>query len=75
MKQTAVELLVKGLPMVYWEDPYYSDLLEQAKEMEKQQIIDALKEGVNFEIDNSHSTPINYKKHFKNITTKHLKKK
>ena len=38
---TAVEFLVKGLPMVYWEDPYYSDLLEQAKEMEKQQIIDA----------------------------------
>jgi hypothetical protein len=42
MKQTAVEFLVKGLPMVYWEDSYYSDLLEQAKEMEKQQIIDAI---------------------------------
>ena len=41
MKTTAVEFLVKGLPMVYWEDPYYSHLLEQAKEMEKQQIIDA----------------------------------
>ena len=41
MKQTAVEFLVKGLPMVYWEDPYYSHLLEQAKEMEKQQIINA----------------------------------
>ena len=38
---TAVEFLVKGLPMVYWEDPYYSDLLEQAKEMEKQQIMHA----------------------------------
>jgi len=35
MKQTAVEFLVKGLPMVYWEDSYYSDLLEQAKEMEQ----------------------------------------
>jgi hypothetical protein len=33
---TAVNYLVKGLPMVYWEDPYYSDLLEQAKEMERQ---------------------------------------
>jgi hypothetical protein len=40
-KQTAIEFLVKGLPMVYWEDPYYSHLLEQAKEMEKEQIIDA----------------------------------
>jgi hypothetical protein len=40
-KQTAVEYLIKGLPMVYWEDPYYSDLLEHAKELEKQQIIDA----------------------------------
>ena len=40
-KMTAVDFLVKELPMVYWEDPYYLDLLEQAKEMEKQQIIDA----------------------------------
>jgi hypothetical protein len=45
--QTAVEYLIKGLPMVYWEDPYYSDLLEQAKEMEKQQIIDAYQQGFN----------------------------
>lgn len=41
-----------------------TELEEQAKEIEKQQIIDAFKEGVNFEIDNSHSTQINYKKHF-----------
>jgi hypothetical protein len=41
---TAVQFLVKGLPMVYWEDPYYSDLFERAKEMEKQQIIDAYNE-------------------------------
>ena len=46
MKTTAVEFLVKGLPMVYWEDPYYSHLLEQAKEMEKQQIIDSYNEGM-----------------------------
>jgi len=45
MKQTAVEYLIKGLPMVYWEDPYYSDLLEQGKEMEKQQIIDSYASG------------------------------
>jgi len=38
MKETAVEYLIKVLPKVYWEDPYYSDLLEQAKEMEKQQL-------------------------------------
>jgi hypothetical protein len=42
----------------------YKKAIEKAKEMEKEQIIDALKEGVNFEIDNSHSTQINYKKHF-----------
>ena len=45
MKQTSVDFLVKGLPMVYWEDPYYSHLLEQAKEIEKQQIIDAYHYG------------------------------
>lgn len=44
---TAVDFLVKGLPMIYWEDPYYSDLLEQAKEIEKQQIIDAWHNGYN----------------------------
>ena len=41
MKQTAVEWLVKEIPNMHWEDPYWADLFERAKEMEKQQIIDA----------------------------------
>ena len=45
MKQTAVEWLVKNTPNIYWEDAYWADLFEQAKEMEKQQIIDAYADG------------------------------
>ena len=45
MKQTAVEWLVKNIPNIYWEDDYWADLFEQAKEMEKQQIIDARDNG------------------------------
>jgi hypothetical protein len=45
MKQTAVEFLVKNTPNIYWEDAYWTDLFEQAKEMEKQQIIDAYEDG------------------------------
>ena len=37
MKQTAVEFLVKETPNIYWEDAYWADLFERAKEMEKQQ--------------------------------------
>ena len=41
MKQSAVEWLVKETPNIHWEDAYWADLYERAKEMEKQQIIDA----------------------------------
>ena len=34
---TAVEWLVKETPNMHWEDAYWADLYEQAKEMEKQQ--------------------------------------
>jgi len=37
MKQTAVEFLVKETPNIYWEDAYWADLFERAKEIEKQQ--------------------------------------
>ncbi len=38
MKQvTAVEWLVQQTPNMHWEDAYWADLFEQAKEMEKQQ--------------------------------------
>lgn len=45
MKQTAVEWLVKETPNIHWEDGYWADLFERAKEMEKQQIIDANNDG------------------------------
>ena len=43
MKQTAVEWLASNLDIV-WEEKTI-DLVEQAKEMEKQQIIDAFTQG------------------------------
>ena len=37
MKQTAVEWLVQETPNMHWEDAYWADLFERAKEMEKQE--------------------------------------
>jgi hypothetical protein len=46
MKETALEWLANLLPKIDFEDdPYYRDLFEQAKEIEKQQIIDAIAES------------------------------
>jgi hypothetical protein len=48
MKQTAVEYLFYNLldnPMSIEDVIYNENIIEQAKEMEKQQIIDAFKEG------------------------------
>jgi aminoglycoside phosphotransferase family enzyme len=39
--QTAVEWLMDKLPTIDKYDPYYKDIIQQAKEMEKEQIIDA----------------------------------
>lgn len=53
MKQTAVEWLVETLNKKYRNDDFivtFWYLIEQAKEMEKQQILKALKMGVNIEI-------------------------
>jgi hypothetical protein len=44
MKQTAVEWLMQQLPTIDKYDPYYQNLFTQAKEMEKEQIIDACKQ-------------------------------
>jgi hypothetical protein len=38
---TAVEWLIDEMPVIDWTDPYWKNKLEKAKEMEKQQIIDA----------------------------------
>ena len=39
MKQTAVEWLFEQLPTIDKYDPYYADIITQAKEMEKEQMI------------------------------------
>jgi hypothetical protein len=41
MKQTAVEWLANEMPVIDWKVPYWKIKLEKAKEMEKEQIIDA----------------------------------
>ena len=38
MKQTAVEWLIEQLPTIDKYDPYYADIINQAKEMEKEQM-------------------------------------
>jgi DNA-directed RNA polymerase subunit N (RpoN/RPB10) len=45
MKQTAVEWLFEKLPTIDKYDPYYEEIFQQAKEMEKEQIIDAFGVG------------------------------
>jgi hypothetical protein len=48
VKQTAVEWLIEQLKKPY-SDKYIMNIIEQAKEMEKQQIINACYEGVDYE--------------------------
>lgn len=36
-QQTAVEFLVELLPQIDWDDPYYRGILQEAKDMEKEQ--------------------------------------
>ena len=48
MKQTAVEWLVEQFDLEM-QDDFHLTKINQAKEMEKQQIIDACKYGNNFE--------------------------
>jgi hypothetical protein len=44
-KQTAVEWLFEKLPTIDKYDPYYADIFQQAKAMEKEQIIEAYRDG------------------------------
>jgi hypothetical protein len=46
MKQTAVEWLMDKLPTIDKNDPYYEDIIQQAKAMEKEQISQAYTTGV-----------------------------
>ena len=43
--KTAVEWLYEQLPTIDKYDPYYADIITQAKEMEKEQIIDAYQQA------------------------------
>ncbi len=45
VKFTSVEWLVEQLPTIDKYDPYYADIINQAKEMEKEQIIAAYDKG------------------------------
>ena len=66
MKQTAVDFLKEKLTYVFVNDKSFNDLFEQAKVMEKKQIIDAFFEGKNDGIlmerysDYEHITPYEY---------------
>jgi hypothetical protein len=64
MTQTAVEWLVDRLPTIDKNDPYYEDIIKQAKAMEKEQIVDAFDKGA------EEWTPIEYSdgQHYYNET-------
>jgi hypothetical protein len=51
MKQTAIDWLVNEIPAVDWDDPYYKAKLEEAKEMEKNQIMKAVYDGMGTNFD------------------------
>ena len=59
MKQTAVEWLEKELKGVY-ESDYFNRLLEQAKQMEKEQIINARQSGIDATINGKSISNIDY---------------
>jgi hypothetical protein len=44
-QQTAVEFLVELLPQIDWDDPYYRGILQEAKQMEKEQLVKAWDDG------------------------------
>jgi len=44
-QQTAVDFIIENLPQIDWDDPFYVGLLQESKQMEKEQIIDAYWNG------------------------------
>jgi len=48
---TAVEWLINEMPVIDWQDPYWKIKFEQAKEMEKEQIMTAFTKGDIFGAD------------------------
>ena len=66
MKQTAVDWLVSELPTVDWDDPYYKGKLEQAKQIEKQHIMEAVYDAMGTHFDpNMGRAELYYKETFK----------
>jgi hypothetical protein len=50
-KQTAVEWLLGQLPTINKTDPWYSRIIEQAKQKEKEQIVDAHLTGLIYPLE------------------------
>ena len=66
MKQTAVDWLFEQLPTIDKYDPYYADIITQAKEMEKKQLCYFYIKGAEAELNNPYVTNIEfYNKTFK----------
>ena len=51
MSQTAIDWLVSELPTIDWSDPYYLGILNKAKAMEKNQIMNAVYDGMGKNFD------------------------
>jgi hypothetical protein len=71
MKQSAVEWLVNEIPSIDWENSYWRNRFYQAKEMEKQQIMESYKDStsqfsVDARIDYPKSSEQYYNEQFKN---------
>ena len=67
MKQTAVEWLQETLSLTFEQQMQFEGLFQQAKAMEKQQIIDAYKEGC-FDSVLDESTDLSRAKQYYNET-------
>jgi hypothetical protein len=65
MKLTAVEWLVEQLaPSVSLQQKYIDELLEQAKAMEKEQIIDFIRKAVSKILDEDRQNPFNLEQYY-----------
>jgi FtsZ-binding cell division protein ZapB len=68
MKQTAVDWLIEQLtPSISLQQKHIDELKEKAKEMEKQQIIDAHNDGHNYYEENGIDAEQYYNQTFKEI--------
>ena len=61
MKQTAVEWLIEQIKK---EHPFWTDIFEQAKEMEKQQIMEFAYSAVRKILDEDRENPFNLEQYY-----------